>query len=125
MHIAVGQHRARHGLNGARDPVTANLRPIHSGDGPAVHGQKIDLVPGEERQERVPVGIVTETYPGLDRERHPRHDLAEGSQDGINSMRFAQQSPAGTLAVHDGRGAPQIEIHGSHRILLQLPRGLG
>ena len=39
MHIAIGQHRARHRLDGAGNPVTADLRPVHAGDRPTVHGQ--------------------------------------------------------------------------------------
>lgn len=123
--IAVGEDGAGHVLDGHANEVMADLGAVHVGDGAAMDGEEVDGVAGEEGEEAFPSGGVGEPDTSLDGEGDEVDGIAEGAEDGVDACGFAEESAAGALAVHDGRGAAEVEVDGGDRELLELAGGGG
>ncbi len=83
-------------------------------------GEQINRVPGKNRQQRVELGGRLEAEARLHRERN-RHRVAQRTEDGVNFLRFAQQSAARAFAIDDGRGTAEVQVNRRDGIFLQLP----
>ena len=122
VHVAVGDDRARHRLDGLADEIVVHRQPVHLRDGAPVHRQQVERVPREDRQQLVELLRRVEAEPRLDGELD-LHRVAQRAEDRVDALRLAQQPAAGALAVDDRRRAAEVQVDRGDRVLLQLPRG--
>ena len=87
-----------------------------------MHGEQVERVAREDRQELVEHRGIVEADPRLHGELHFHH-IAQRAEDRIHALRLAQQSAPGAFFVNDRRGAAEIQIDRRDGILLQLARG--
>ena len=90
-------------------------------DGAAVHGEQIDLMTLEDREEFGKHAGIIEANASLDGERN-LHGLAQRSEDGIHPVGFAQKTAAGAFLVNHRSRAAEIQIDGGDRMLLEFLR---
>lgn len=120
--IAIGEDRAGEGRDGLGDEVIVDFAAVHFAHGAAVDGEEVQGVAGENgKQLGEGVGGI-EADPSFNGERDAE-GVAEGAEDRIDALGFAEQAAAGTFAVDDGGGAPEVEVDGSDGEMLQFPGG--
>ena len=119
--VAVGDDGTRHRRDRLANQVVVHGRPVHLRHRARVHGEHVERVPREDRQQRVELLRRGETEARLHGERD-RHRLAQRAEDGVDARALAQQAAAGALAVDDRRGAAQVQVDGRDRQLLQRRR---
>ena len=118
--VAVGDDGAGHRVDRLANQVVVHGRPVHLRHRPRVHGERVDRVPGEDRQQPVELLRRGETEAGLHRERD-RHRLAQRAQDGVDALALPEQAAAGALPVDDRRRAAQVQVDGGDGQLLERP----
>ena len=122
VHVAVGQHGKRQLANRPGDAIVVHFAAIHLGDGPAVHREQINRMPGKDGKQLLENLRCLKTDPGLDGE-FDGNRVAQRPQERINPTRFAQQTAARALAVNHRRGTTQIEVQRDNRVALKFIRG--
>ena len=91
---------------------------IFFGDRAAVHREQIQAVFGKNLKQRIELPGILKPQSRLDREGS-LHRLPQHPQQGIHPRQIAQQPTAGTLAVNDRRGTPEVEVYRSHGMPFQ------
>ena len=121
-HIAVGDHRKRQRLHGLAHTFCADRRLIEILHAAGVDGEPVDAVSTEnfeQPRELVAAGIADAGLHG----ESAGDGLAQSSEQTVDFLRLAQQSPAGILAADDGCRAAEIQIDAGHLKGRELFRG--
>ena len=119
--MAVGDDGARHRFAGLADQIVMHRQPVHLRHGARMNGQRVERVLGKDGQQRVELAYVTEAHASFDGELDADR-FAQRSEDGINPLRLAQQATARALAIHDGRGAAEVQVNRGDVKLLKFLR---
>jgi hypothetical protein len=90
-----------------RDQIVAHAGTVHLRHRPGMHGQQINVMPGEERQQIVEFGRGSEAEASLDSEGD-RHGLAQAPR--MASILFGSRNkpPPAHLRYTTGAGQPRL-----------------
>ena len=120
--VPIRDHRARQGFSRAANQIVVNRQTIHLRHGARVNREQINRVLREDRQQRVKLVRRSEAHARFHRELDA-HRIAQRAENGVNALRFAEQSAAGAFLVNDRRGAAEIQVNRHDREALQFFRG--
>src|SRR6188768_2111768 len=95
-------------------------RTVHFLNGPAMDREQVGSMFLEDREKPLKVGWRIETQPRFNRKFDLGNGTTQGTQNGINSFWFAQETAACTFPVNDWRGTPEIQVHSSNRMFLKF-----
>jgi hypothetical protein len=120
--VPVGQHRTREALNGQSDLVVVDWGEVALRHGPAMDGEQIDFVSGEDFEEAIKLIGVLKANSCFDRKRHA-HGGAQFAQKTVDLGGISEQASTRLLAANAGGGTTEVEVDPCHGILLKFPCG--
>ena len=118
IHVAIRQHRTWELRRRARDEIVMHRAAIHLLHGAPMHGEQVERMLREDRQQFVEHRRVIEAQPGLYCEGD-FHRIPKRPEDRINPPRLAQQTSARAFPVNDRRRTAEVQIDRGNRMLLQ------
>ena len=120
--VTVGDDGAGDGRDGLGDGDVIHFRPVEAFDGAAVHGEEVDTMLGDDREDFVEPLLAVEADAHLDGEE-AGDLLPHGADEFVDLGRVAQEAAADVLAVDLGRGAAHVEVDAGDGQFAQLTDG--